>query len=157
MNLGKKSPRLSGTLEHRCQKCEMLDGIKIDQRYHIPYDAGTSKDRKTVYIDKSIPKRLIVGNKMIDPRPFLAIHELTERHAMDMGMSYHDAHEYVATPSERRAVEAHGIDWKKYQDVWERISKTLEQKPYKDLPKDLDPHPYEAYHHDLVKLKQSER
>lgn len=90
--------------------------MRIDHSRDIPSGANSSKT--TVYIDKSIPQ---YSPRLKDKRgkpanlwKYLTVHETTEAKAMAKGMSYVQAHTTVATPAERKAVEADGVSWAAY-------------------------------------------
>ncbi len=90
--------------------------MKFDNRFDVVSGADSKGD--TVYIDRHIPQ---FSRKLKDKtgRPanlwkYLGTHEEWEDAAMARGFSYDRAHSKVATPMERKAVEADGVDWKEY-------------------------------------------
>ena len=118
--------------------------MKIDRSYDVPALAGTSKDGRTVYIDRHVPKRIKVGGRSVDPAKYLAIHETDEFRAMARGEKYKAAHKGVATPAERQAVEADGLDWKSYSAVMSGLLRATEKETAsRRLPPDLNPEPYD--------------
>ena len=108
----------------------------------VPYGGGTSRDGKTVYIDRRIPRFLDVDGKQVDVHKLIAEHEIAEYAAMAKGESYADAHN-KALHTENDDAESEGI---KHAD-YERII-----KPYVDeamraakpdgIPSDLNEQPY---------------
>ena len=115
--------------------------MKLDLTKHIPYCGGTNKAGTVVYLDKTTPKSLKVGNKTINPIPFIELHEKTEKPLMDKGMSYQAAH-IQATKAERAKVEDAGINWDQYQRALQPYIHHDEHSGTKDEPKDLEPKPY---------------
>jgi hypothetical protein len=75
----------------------------------------------------------------------LSIHEIEEHKAMKDGTPYLKAHHNIATPAERAAVEADGVDWKKYEAVMDGYLKHTEHENYTDTPPNLykDPYPHQ--------------
>lgn len=92
---------------------------QIDNTHDVVSGAVASKDPNgPVYVDRHIPE---LSPKLTDKtgqpanlHKYLAVHETNEREAMARGMSYADAHNKVATPAERAAVEADGVNWGEY-------------------------------------------
>jgi hypothetical protein len=76
----------------------------INTEHTVVSGAVASKDKNEVYIDKSIPAWF---------HPYLATHELTEKHLMAGGMDYSQAH-VLATVAEKQHVEADGHSWVSY-------------------------------------------
>jgi hypothetical protein len=109
----------------------------------VPYGGGMSQDKKTVYIDKRIPRFFTIDGKKLDVHKAIAGHELAEVARMDRGESYEVAHNH-ALHKEDVNVDHQGFDHAVYEN-------TL--KPYLDeakkladkskIPKDLDPRPYQ--------------
>lgn len=83
--------------------------VKVITTWHIPSGANSLKDG-TVLVDCQIAKEFPEA-----VRP-LVVHESKEAKAMAEGMPYLKAHTTVATPAEKAAVRAAGMDWKKYTD-----------------------------------------
>ena len=105
--------------------------IEIDTSHDVRSGAVASKDRPDlVYIDRRIPTWM---------HAFLAVHEAVERRAMEeWGYPYLVAHERFATPAERAAVEAAGIDWEHYTH---EIDGYLDRIEHEDAPNPPpDPH-----------------
>lgn len=132
---------------------------KINAEYQIPYLAGYSKDGKTIYIDKRLPRWFTLkSGKAIDVYKYLAVHERTEKLLEDTkDWKYPYAHE-KATGEERRAVESDGIDWDEYQNYMLKMVKKLIAFSG-PLPHDLDARPEKDTHdyyryHKIEKLKE---
>lgn len=112
--------------------------IKINRKYNVPYLAGSSKDRKTIYFDKHLPK--IIDD--IEVTKYIVLHEKVEAAVIDLyDLSYKDAHK-IANIEERKAVEADGIDWSHYSKILEPYMKKIDKETLKDAPSDLDLTPY---------------
>ncbi len=99
---------------------------------------GYSKDGKTFYADKRLPRYLTLKSGIqIDLYKYLIIHEMCERHCeYSCNMLYPEAHQ-MATQMERTAVERDGIAWGEYQGYLltqiEKLSKITGP-----IPPDLD-------------------
>jgi hypothetical protein len=91
----------------------------ISREYKIPYLGGISKDGKTVYIDRDLPKTLPSG---IEPDFYIATHEHAEwwlmtRLEMDyLGKGGADGAHHFAVRIEHDALNADGIDPDLYED-----------------------------------------
>lgn len=114
---------------------------RVDRVHTDPYLAGTSKDRKTLYIDRRLPKQITIrggssGFVTIDPAKPLGVHEETERDQMALGLPYELAHD-KALKAERKCVEKLGGDWNSYQRVMHKAADIDEKAPGDDAPKDL--------------------
>lgn len=92
--------------------------MKFDNRFDIVSGADSKGD--TVYVDRRIPqfsrKLRDKSGKPANLWKYLGIHETYEEAAQKRGFSYDRAHTKVATPMERRAVEADGVSWKAYSE-----------------------------------------
>jgi hypothetical protein len=76
---------------------------RLDRRHDIPYLAGYSKNGKTIYIDRHMPKSFLVRGRRIKIDRFLILHEAVEKTLMDhLGLRYLHAHQ-IATRAERAA------------------------------------------------------
>lgn len=116
----------------------------------IPYVAGISKDGKTIYFDRRLPKRMKTKSGWIfDPRDYIAVHELVEYLLIQDGHGYDDgpnsAH-YLATHAEHAAVAAAGGDPAEYEEslqvVEEACYAAAEAGEMTDIPEDLARYPY---------------
>lgn len=127
------------------------DELKVVTGVDIPYTAGYSKDGKTVYIDRDVPETIKIkahngtGTVEINLWKAFAVHEMTEKSLEDEPAywPYEWSHE-VATRAERLYVESVGADWNDYNAKTEKmVNAILKRGDYKNIPKDLDPEPYE--------------
>ncbi len=104
--------------------------MRIDHSRSIPSGANSSKD--TVYIDRDIPQyspRLKDRNgRPANLWKYLTVHETTEAHAMGKGMPYLQAHQQIATPAERQAVERDGVNWNEYTKEMDGYLRHTERK-----------------------------
>jgi len=117
----------------------------INRSFEIPYLAGTSKDGKTIYIDKHLPLKIKIDNKYIDVAPFLAIHESNEFKKMKQGIKYQDAHKF-ATKIEEDAVKKHNINWANYSKALKTYIQNASKENRPKNPQDLFLKPYEDEH-----------
>jgi Transglycosylase SLT domain len=122
----------------------------VNHSNHVPYGAGAS-DTPTgfpVNIDKRIPQFNMEVTKAdgepADLHKYLTIHEIAEYKAMKDGETYEKAHHDIATPAEKKAVQADGVDWKKYTHVMDGYLKKTEEEGHTDLPKGLYLKPYHS-------------
>ena len=87
----------------------------IDRTKDVPLAGGISKDGKTVYVDRQMPKTLTMRDgTVVDVAKATAAHEVAERTAMDAGKSYPKAHDQNANPAENRYLRSLGVDPKEY-------------------------------------------
>ena len=115
---------------------------KVDRSHDVPYLSGPSNDGGTMYIDRRVPRTIVVKGKKLDPSIPLRIHEQTEQRLMvGRGMSYEDAHKQ-ATAAERDWVESHGYDWGHYEACMDGLLSSIEHENPKDPPVDLFLKPY---------------
>lgn len=122
--------------------------VTINRRYDVPYLAGASKDGKTVYIDRRVPRKLAIkrrggrGYVSVSLDPFLAVHEETEFGLMvSEKMPYAQAHA-IATQAEKKAVEKAGLDWDYYEKVCDGLLSHIEHEKPRQAPPDLYTKPY---------------
>lgn len=116
---------------------------RIDQKHDVPYVAGYSKNGKTLYLDRELPDKLMIGGKRVDISRYILLHEEVEKALEDeLHLAYLHAHQ-IALRAELDAVRADGVDWHTYN------SKTLalcykigDRKSYPKCPADLDLQPY---------------
>ncbi len=118
-----------------------IASVRIDRTWDIPYLGGYSTDGKTVFIDRRIPKQMRVSGVRFDPATFLVWHELSEKMLIDDGVDYPDAH-WVANRVEKRKVTSAGIDWTKYEHVYDGYIDETEGETEKKIPRNLDLTPY---------------
>ena len=129
-----------------------IASIKIDRTHDIPYLAGSSADGKTMFIDRHIPKTVKVGTISFDPARFLVWHEIPEKMLTQDGMAYQPAHQ-IATHIEKQKVTAAGIDWNKYEHIYDGYIDETENEADKHPPKNLDLIPYKD-EHDQKRVKK---
>ena len=129
---------------------------KLDRRHDIPYLAGYSKDGRTIYIDRHMPKSFIYRGRRIDTDRFLILHEAVEKALIDqLGLNYLHAHQ-IATRAEQAAVRATGISWHAYDRFMQANVKRIGDEKLKKVPADLDLKPYRDEHDDgLVRRMMS--
>jgi hypothetical protein len=115
---------------------------KLDRNHDIPYLAGYSKDGKTIYIDRDMPKSFSFRRRRIKTDRFLILHEAVEKTLMDhLGLRYLHAHQ-IATRAEQAAVRAAGISWGAYDRFMRMYVKSIGDKRLSNVPRDLDLKPY---------------
>jgi hypothetical protein len=111
----------------------------------VPYAAGSSKDGKTVYIDRRIPRFAEIGGKRIDLWKAIAEHEIKEKQLLDQGEHYSQAH-LTATHTEDADVDHQGVSHEEYERFLKpyidqarkeadptRVPADIEDKPYRDM------------------------
>jgi hypothetical protein len=123
----------------------------LDRKHDIPYLAGYSKDGKTIYIDRHMPRYFKQGRRKIDTDRFLILHEEVEKTLIDqLKLHYLHAHQ-IATRAEQAAVRAAGIRWRDYDRFMQRHVKTIGDERLTKVPADLDLTPYRDEHdYDLM-------
>jgi hypothetical protein len=115
---------------------------RLDRDHDIPYLAGYSKDGKTIYIDRHMPKSFSFGSRRIKTDRFLILHEAVEKTLMDhLGLRYLHAHQ-IATRAEQAAVRAAGISWDAYDRFMRIYVKSIGDERLSKVPRDLDLKPY---------------
>jgi hypothetical protein len=118
----------------------------VSRWYDVPYLAGYSKDGRVIYIDRHFPKILAVHGKLIDPTPFILIHEITEKSIIDaLGWDYQHSHA-VAEQKEDEAWRKVGINPIDAQNALKPFIKTAESERIKAPPPNLDLTPYRDDH-----------
>lgn len=124
--------------------------MKFDNRFDIV--SGADSKGGVVYIDRRIPrfspKLRDKRGRSVDLWKYLGIHEENEDAAMRRGYSYIRAHDKVATPMERRLVEADGVDWKAYtKEIDGYLDRIEKEKVTRPPPKNLHVDPQKAVGH----------
>jgi hypothetical protein len=115
---------------------------RLDRDHDIPYLAGYSKDGKTIYIDRHMPKSFSFGSRRIKTDRFLILHEAVEKTLIDhLGLRYLHAHQ-IATRAEQAAVRAAGLSWDAYDRFMRMYVKSIGDKRLSKVPRDLDLKPY---------------
>jgi hypothetical protein len=125
---------------------------KLDRSHDIPYLAGYSRDGKTIYIDRHMPKAFKYKGQEIETDRFLLLHEEVEKTLIDhLGLHYLHAHQ-IALRSEQAAVRAAGIEWRDYDRFMQKYVKKFGDERLTKVPTDLDTKPYRDEHDtDLLK------
>ena len=119
---------------------------KLDRAHDIPYLAGYSRDGKTIYIDRHMPKLMKSRGREVDTDRFLILHEEVEKTLIDqLDLHYLHAHQ-IATRAEEAAVRAAGILWRDYDRFMQKYVKRIGDEGLKKVPADLDLKPYRDEH-----------
>lgn len=121
---------------------------KVILKYDVPYLTGVSKDRSTIYVDKSL-KRFFKGKDVVQ---FLLTYEKAKIALIDIyGLDITQAH-YIATHAiEVQAVSWAGLTWKDYESFL--ISQIKSPKMVKYIPPDLDLDLYDSEDKKKLQLK----
>ena len=121
---------------------------KFDRKHDIPYLAGYSKDGKTIYIDRHMPRSFKFRGRTIETDRFLILHEEVEKALIDqLGLHYLHAHQ-IATRAEQAAVRAAGVSWRDYDRFMKKNVKHIGDERLTRVPADLDTKPYRDEHDD---------
>src|SRR6204780_3890049 len=119
---------------------------KLHRAPDIPYLAGYSRDGKTIYIDRHMPKVMKFRGREVDTDRFLILHEEVEKTLIDqLDLHYLHAHQ-IATRAEEAAVRAAGILWRDYDRFMQKYVKRIGDEGLKKVPADLDLKPYRDEH-----------
>jgi hypothetical protein len=122
--------------------------VKLDRRHDIPYLAGYSRNGKTIYIDRHMPKWFTFRGRRINTDRFLILHEAVEKALIDhLGLDYLHAHQ-IATRAEQAAVRASGVTWQAYDRFMRAFVKRIGDETLSRVPRDLDLKPYKDEHDD---------
>ena len=124
----------------------------IDRNHDVPYLAGYSKDGKTIYIDRHMPRTMKVRGRQVDTDRFLILHEEVEKTLIDqLNLHYLHAHQ-IAARAEEAAVRAAGLRWRDYDRFMQKYVKKIGDERLSKIPPDLDLKPYRDEHDfDLLK------
>ncbi|MDE2196519.1 MAG: hypothetical protein KGJ56_04970 [Gammaproteobacteria bacterium] len=140
----------------------LLRRARLDRKHDIPYLAGYSRDGRTVYIDRELPRYFVSRRTRIYTDRFLILHETVEKAMIDqVGLKYQHAHQ-IALRTEEAAVRAYGISWREYDRFMQRYIKEVADESLKRLPLDLDIKPYRDEHdygllHRMQRAQRRER
>ena len=133
--------------------------VRLDRNHDVPYLAGYSRDGKTIYIDRHLPRSFTTQGRRVQVDRFLLLHEAVEKTLIDqLGLHYQHAHQ-IATRAEQAAVRAAGVSWRQY-DAWnQKCIKGVAVERLTKLPPDLDTKPYRDEHDSdlLTRMAVSER
>jgi hypothetical protein len=125
----------------------------LDHKHDIPYLAGYSRDGKTIYIDRHMPRSFKFRGRIIETDRFLVLHEEVEKTLIDqLGLHYLHAHQ-IATRAEQAAVRAAGVSWRAYDRFMQKFVKRMGDERLTQVPADLDTKPYRD-EHDLDLLRR---
>jgi hypothetical protein len=120
----------------------ILKKVKLNRIYDIPYLAGYSKDRKTIFIDRHMPKFFIFKGRKIFTDRFLILHECVEKALIDsLKLHYQFAHQ-IALRVEKAAVETEKISWFQYNRFMQKYIKEIGDEKLERVPSKLDIRPY---------------
>jgi len=136
---------------------QILRRIQLDRDHDIPYLAGYSRDGKTIYIDRNLPKSFTCRGRRIEVDRFLVLHEAVEKSLLDeLGLHYQHAHQ-IALRAEEAAVCAAKVSWREYDRFMQRFIKEAGDESLTRVPIDLDIKPYRDEHdrHLLLLMQQS--
>jgi hypothetical protein len=115
---------------------------KINRSYDIPYIAGYSKDGKTIFIDRHMPRTMKAGRGLVRTDRFIVLHEVVEKALLDeVRLHYLHAHQ-IALRTEQAAVQAAGLKWRDYDQFIKANEKHIEDERLKRVPAALDLTPY---------------
>ena len=96
---------VSGLMMDRALDAIVRRVKKVDREHDIPYLAGYSRDGKTIYIDRHMPKSFRFRGRVIETDRFLILHEEVEKTLIErLNLHYLHAHQ-IATRAEQAAVE----------------------------------------------------
>ena len=118
--------------------------MKVDYDHDVRWMSCLSKDGKTMYIDRTLPRVLDNNGKSLLIVHPLQVHETTEYGLMTAGMAYLPAHRQ-ATAAEKAYMRKSGFDW----DAWEawcrgELSRLERRKITKPVPNpDVKPAPHD--------------
>ncbi|MEO9214662.1 MAG: hypothetical protein ABI227_03285 [Rhodanobacter sp.] len=124
---------------------------KLDREHDIPFLAGYSRDGKTIYIDRYLPKSFTFRDRPIEVDRFLILHEEVEKTLIEqLGLHYLHAHQ-IAIRAEEAAVNAERITWTAYDRFMQKYVKSIDDERMTRVPADLELKPYRDYHdYDLM-------
>ncbi len=127
-----------------------LDAIlkqrRLDRDHDIPYLAGYSRDGRTIYIDRHIPRSFKYRGRRVFTDRYLILHEAVEKTLLaELGLHYQHAHQ-IALRAEEAAVRAAGAGWREYDRFMREFIKEAGDEKLARLPLDLDIKPYRDEH-----------
>lgn len=135
---------------------EILKRVRLDRNHDIPYLAGYSVDRSTIYIDRHLQKVYQDhGGRHHEVDRFLILHEATEKAMIDTwNLHYQHAHQ-IALRAEEAAVRAAGLEWREYDDFMQQWIKLADSEKITKVPANLDLTPYlDEEDTELIKIMQ---
>lgn len=120
--------------------------VRMDRSYDIPYLGGYSRDGRTIYLDRRLPRALNIGEQRINPAPFLAIHERVEKWFLTHYRSTYQRAHKIATAMEHQAVREAGLSPEAYEAALKPWIRSADHESVTRVPPDLDLTPYEDEH-----------
>ncbi|HKO06557.1 MAG TPA: hypothetical protein VJ487_02500 [Alphaproteobacteria bacterium] len=143
---------ISGLMLDRALDAILRRVKKLDRSHDIPYLAGYSRDGKTIFIDRHLPRTFKFRGREIAVDRYLILHEEVEKTLIDqLGLHYLHAHQ-IATRAEQAAVRADRIEWHDYDRFMQKYVKRIGDERLTKVPDDLDLKPYRDEHDfDLIK------
>jgi hypothetical protein len=115
---------------------------QVDNSYDLPALSGYSRDGRTIYIDRDLPEKIMVGEREIEIKPLLTTHERLEKSLMNaMGYDYPLAHQY-ATMAEHALLRSKGNTPDEYDEFMSQFIKAKQFDKLIRIPPDLDLTPY---------------
>ena len=140
-----------------------IGDVKVVWKYDVAYLGGGSKNfvkTRTVYLDCDFdpyyPASALggKGNELVDVTKYLCEHEAVEGEH-EKTDDYETAHSKYANPAEKKAIQADGYDYKKYNDALKpalaAALKKAETKKKYNPPPDIIEKPYD---HPRCKLQR---
>lgn len=136
----------------------LINQVRVDRDHDVPYLAGSSKDGRTVYIDRHLPRTVRVGRRRVPVDPFIVVHEVVEKLLFDrFHLTYPHAHQF-ALRLEQAAVRGAGASWHDYNQLMQRYIKRAHDERLERLPRDLEIKPYtDEGEVDLLRERQGRR
>ncbi|MBI3589052.1 MAG: hypothetical protein HY093_01405 [Candidatus Liptonbacteria bacterium] len=127
--------------------------FKINHSFDIPYLAGYSRNGKTIYLDRDLPRYFSIGRRRALIGSYLILHEAVEKTFLDQfNLKYEHAHQF-ALQIEKAAVTSADIPWGAYDRFMQKQIQMAGQKKSLKLPRDLDLTPYlSPWHQDQKDL-----
>jgi len=130
----------------------IMRDVKLDRSYDVPYLAGYSRDGRTIYIDRHLPKSFVARGKRIFVDQYLILHEAVEKSLLDeLGLIYQHAHQ-IALRAEEAGVRAAGVSWSDYDRFMQKYIKSVGDEKLSRIPPELDIKPYHDEHDTKVLL-----
>jgi hypothetical protein len=121
-----------------------------NNNFTIPFIAGYSQDRKTIYFDQHLPETITLKHdgksRDIRPRDHIRPHEIIEPIVMDvLGWTYFPAHAVATAYEKRNFIQRVGPEWwMPYTYAMDGFASGDEHEKITKVPKDLDMAPYLA-------------
>jgi hypothetical protein len=121
-----------------------------DNSSDVPFIAGYSNDRKTIFYDRHLPETITLKldgkTRDIRPREHIRPHETIEPIIIDvLGWSYFPAHAVATAYEKRQFIQRIGPEWwMPYTHAMDGFANSDEHERVTKVPKDLDMTPYLA-------------